>query len=84
MRAIVAAIRGDPSSSRTSGTTIVSAAPVSFRDGNECVLLLPPRDAEDWELWTYHPECGFTTGYTFLAFMEQTHAVANAPPWVQP
>jgi cell wall assembly regulator SMI1 len=39
-------------------------------DGNECILLLPPKDAGEWELWTYHPETGFVTGDTFQDFME--------------
>lgn len=40
-------------------------------DGNECILLLPPRDeSEEWEVWTYHPELGFMTGDTFTEFME--------------
>ena len=40
-------------------------------DGNECILLLPPRNPGDaWELWTYHPECGFTTGDTFDDLMQ--------------
>jgi len=40
-------------------------------DGNECILLLPPREADDdWEAWTYHPEAGFLGGDTFRAFLE--------------
>lgn len=38
-------------------------------DGNECILLLPPAAAEAWELWTYHPEDGFSVWETFDAFM---------------
>ena len=39
-------------------------------DGNECILLLPPRNGADWELWTYDPEAGFVTGDTFTELME--------------
>jgi hypothetical protein len=44
---------------------------VGESDGNECILLLPPRTPSDsWEVWTYHPENGFFTGDTFAEFME--------------
>lgn len=44
---------------------------VGESDGNECILLLPPREESDsWEVWTYHPEDGFFTGDTFTEFME--------------
>ncbi len=38
-------------------------------DGNECILLLPPSGDGDWDLWTYHPELGFSTGFTFEELM---------------
>jgi hypothetical protein len=45
---------------------------ISTFDFNECVLLLPPKSTADkWELWTYDPEAGFTTGKTFVSLMEQ-------------
>ena len=39
-------------------------------DGNECILLLPSRLSDGWEVWTYHPETGFVTGDTFTELME--------------
>lgn len=39
-------------------------------DGNECILLLPPKDGGEWALWTYDPECGFDTECTFTELME--------------
>jgi cell wall assembly regulator SMI1 len=39
-------------------------------DGNECILLLPPKGDGEWALWTYDPECGFETDCTFTELME--------------
>ena len=39
-------------------------------DGNECILLLPPRDEAEWTLWTFHPETGFEVDDSFTDFME--------------
>lgn len=39
-------------------------------DGNECILLLPPRDESEWKLWTCHPETGFEVDDSFTDFME--------------
>lgn len=44
---------------------------VGESDGNECILLLPPRAADEaWEVWTYDPESGFVTGDSFTEFMQ--------------
>ena len=45
-------------------------------DGNECIVLLRPREAGgEWEAWTYHPEVGFEPGETFRDFMESAPEV---------
>lgn len=43
---------------------------VGESDGNECILLLPPKPGGAWQLWLYHPEEGFVTDGTFVELME--------------